>query len=155
MGFGLWYDKQGQPIDASEVERLQTQEGYKRVGGTVITSTVDPSQSLWISTVWLGLDHSWDPNGPPLIFETMIFEGSGQGEVIHRYPTQETAQAGHQSVVLEVMERLAPAASVEDSSGDGFFLDPTERRERLRQLAADAEELMREMTNGQDPEGVQ
>ena len=26
-----------------------------------------------ISTVWLGLDHNHSPNGPPLIFETMVF----------------------------------------------------------------------------------
>ena len=28
-----------------------------------------------ISTVFLGIDHSWGDKGPPVLFETMIFEG--------------------------------------------------------------------------------
>jgi len=28
-----------------------------------------------ISTVFLGIDHSWD-NGPPVLFETMVFGGN-------------------------------------------------------------------------------
>ncbi len=28
-----------------------------------------------ISTVFLGLDHNWGGNGPPILFETMIFGG--------------------------------------------------------------------------------
>lgn len=30
---------------------------------------------ILISTVFLGLDHSWNAGDPPMIFETMIFEG--------------------------------------------------------------------------------
>ena len=26
-----------------------------------------------VSTIFLGLDHQWSPGGPPLLFETMIF----------------------------------------------------------------------------------
>lgn len=28
---------------------------------------------IWVSTVWLGLDHNFGRSGPPLIFETMAF----------------------------------------------------------------------------------
>lgn len=55
--------------------------------------------SLWwggyVSTVWLGLDHSW-LGGPPLIFESMCFpEGRDQD----RYSTEEQAKAGHAAMV--------------------------------------------------------
>ena len=35
-----------------------------------------------ISTVWLGLNHQYF-NGPPLIFETMVFDPEGSGHDIY------------------------------------------------------------------------
>lgn len=28
-----------------------------------------------VSTVFLGLDHNWNPKGPPILWETMVFKG--------------------------------------------------------------------------------
>lgn len=42
-------------------------------GRHVAESTVGP---LWISTVFLGLDHNFGLRGPPLLFETMIFDSA-------------------------------------------------------------------------------
>ena len=47
-----------------------------------------------VSTVFLGLDHSFD-HGPPLLFETMIFGGAEDGYQ-DRYTTWTEAEAGHQ-----------------------------------------------------------
>ena len=54
-----------------------------------------------VSTVWLGLDHNWRPGGPPLIFETMIFEGEGFTEAgaMWRYSTSKQAIRGHMHAV--------------------------------------------------------
>lgn len=54
----------------------------------------------WISTVWLGLDHSFG-DGPPLIFETMVFPSNGDlsEEDMDRYSTREEALVGHQRMV--------------------------------------------------------
>ena len=46
-----------------------------------------------ISTVFLGLDHSFG-EGPPLIFETLVFGGSLDGEM-ERCTTWEQAEAQH------------------------------------------------------------
>src|SRR5262245_48085717 len=54
-----------------------------------------------ISTVFLGLDHSFG-QGPPMLFETMIFGGEYDQE-IERYSTWKEAEAGHRRWV----ERLA------------------------------------------------
>jgi hypothetical protein len=63
--------------------------------------------SARISTVFLGLDHNFGGEGPPLLFESMIFEGPedlNEREV--RYATWDEATAGHQELVQIVSERL-------------------------------------------------
>lgn len=46
-----------------------------------------------VSTVFLGLDHSWG-HGPPLLWETMIFGGE-HDDYQDRYSTYDDAVAGH------------------------------------------------------------
>lgn len=88
-----YYDKFGQPIeDVLDWGKLFEDWEYRRIGST----------RLWhgarVSTVWLGLDHSFG-DGPPLIFETMIF-GGGFGELdMDRYSTFADAVAGHEQMV--------------------------------------------------------
>lgn len=56
---------------------------------------------MWVSTVWLGLDHSFG-SGPPLIFETMVFDGLGGDSVNdeqERYSNEAEALAGHEQMV--------------------------------------------------------
>lgn len=54
---------------------------------------------FWVSTVWLGLDHSFLPNQLPLIFETMVFFRSDCGLEMNRYTTKRQALAGHKEMV--------------------------------------------------------
>lgn len=65
-----------------------------------------------VSTVALGLDHNWG-DGPPLIFETMVFGGARDGYQ-WRYHTEVEALAGHRRVVgrLAWPHRLAAALSI-------------------------------------------
>jgi hypothetical protein len=49
---------------------------------------------VWVSTVFLGIDHQWG-TGPPLLFETMIFGGE-HDEWQDRCSTWEEAEAMHQ-----------------------------------------------------------
>jgi hypothetical protein len=89
----LCYDKGGQPISIEEWSRLKfLVPGYFRVAET----DVGP---YWVSTVWLGFDHSF--GGPvPLIFETMVFgeDGTAMNDYTDRYPTEATAKEGHRQV---------------------------------------------------------
>jgi len=50
-----------------------------------------------VSTVFLGLDHSWG-DGPPLLFETMIF-GGPHDQYQERYSTRAEAIEGHARAV--------------------------------------------------------
>lgn len=52
-----------------------------------------------ISTVFLGLDHSFSDNCLPVLWETMIFLGGGFGGAdMNRYTSFKAAEAGHKAM---------------------------------------------------------
>lgn len=57
----------------------------------------DLPNDVSVSTVFLGLDHSFF-GGTPILFETMIFGGE-HDEYQERYATWEEAEAGHQRAI--------------------------------------------------------
>lgn len=66
----------------------------------------------FISTVFLGVDHRFFGDGPPIVFETMIFYPKGDdldwgGADQWRYATWDQALAGHDQAVAEAKARLA------------------------------------------------
>lgn len=71
--------------------------------------------NLRVSTVFLGLDHNFSLNGPPVLFETMIFPVDAKGEYIRgealdymeRYTTWELALEGHRRAVAYAKETLS------------------------------------------------
>jgi hypothetical protein len=82
-----YYDRRGNQITADAWPSYED----RRVARTDISEGVD------VSTVHLVLDHQYG-DGPPLIFETMIF-GGDHDQDCWRYSTEEQAQAGHDAVV--------------------------------------------------------
>ena len=50
-----------------------------------------------VSTVFLGIDHDWGSNGPPVLFETMVFGHAD--EIQQRYCTWDEAATGHAEMV--------------------------------------------------------
>lgn len=97
-----YYDRQGNIIDMETFARLHEDINYKRVLETTVGH-------LWVSTVWLGIDHGFVVDGEdrkPVIFETMVFNQRGDepwsDEICVRYCTEEDARRGHQEVVDSV-----------------------------------------------------
>jgi hypothetical protein len=99
-----YYDRQGNPLTMEEwVELLDRRDpDYERVAETTVGR-------LWVSTVWLGLDHNWSPPGEhhiPLIFETMIFPRWNRSDLyLDRYATEAQALAGHEVAVAWARKR--------------------------------------------------
>jgi hypothetical protein len=100
---GWWFDKEGKPINEIEVNRLLKDSNYKIIKQEWVTN------DIWVSTVWLGLNHSYIP-GKLLIFETMAFKKVKPKKIIgmvldkedidcERYATEEEAKAGHIKMV--------------------------------------------------------
>ena len=58
-----------------------------------------------ISTVFLGLDHSTDEGGEPMIFETMVFGGKHDG-LCQRYSTPGQARTGHYELYETIAKEL-------------------------------------------------
>lgn len=54
-----------------------------------------------VSTVFLGCDHNWSGEGPPVLFETMVFGGPLDEEQV-RYCTLAEARAGHSLLCAQV-----------------------------------------------------
>lgn len=116
-----YFDRQGRPIPAEEWIRLSSDPAYRRVA---LTS----GYCRRISTVWLGLNHQWG-DGPPLIFETMLFRESPSGDNLlndidcDRYSTEAEAVAGHEKMCQQhiwVLDRIVhkvfdPNAVVDDT----------------------------------------
>ena len=51
-----------------------------------------------VSTIFLGIDHRFGDDGPPMLWETMIF-GGPHNEYQERYSTKAEAEAGHRVAV--------------------------------------------------------
>jgi hypothetical protein len=56
-----------------------------------------------VSTVFLGLDHNFWGNGPPILWETLVFGGPLDGEM-DRYTSRADALRGHQAMCRRVSE---------------------------------------------------
>lgn len=57
-----------------------------------------------ISTIFLGLDHQFG-DGPPLLFETLVFGGPLDQEM-ERFSTWEEAKKGHKEMVKRVKKEI-------------------------------------------------
>ena len=61
------------------------------------------SGDVRVSTVFLGLDHSFSQTRLPLLWETLVFGGPLDGEM-YRYESRLQAMQGHQTMVEKVRE---------------------------------------------------
>jgi hypothetical protein len=86
----------------------------------------DQIGDVFVSTVFLGLDHNYSRQGPPVLWETMTFSGAfefagrkhKQSADMWRYTSRKDALRGHKRVVkwvkakqkdLQELERMATA----------------------------------------------
>ena len=59
-----------------------------------------------VSTIFLGLDHNWRLEGPPILWETMTFGGGIEQECERCAGSREQALAMHATVLAHVREAL-------------------------------------------------
>lgn len=71
---------------------------YRRIGWSRVGWGPNKKR---VSTVWLGLNHSYLPHGTPIIFESMVFLNNASGESAYqaRYTRREEAVSGHAQLV--------------------------------------------------------
>jgi hypothetical protein len=77
---------------------LETSKGERILGHTQVGR-------VFVSTVFLGLDHNLSGDGPPVLWETMVFgadEDPDWRRFQRRYSSQEAAIEGHRQAVDEL-----------------------------------------------------
>lgn len=101
----IYYARDGTPLeDVIAWGKLFENPEYKRVASTTL------KDGKWVSTVWLGMDYNMFGEGPPLIFETMVFSADKEYNLLFnrsfrheldcdRYSTEREALEGHAAMV--------------------------------------------------------
>ena len=87
----FWYNIEGEPIDLHEADDLIPDIEKRRVA-------VYDDGEYRVSTIHTVLDTALLDGGPPMIFETMVFDPDRE-RLFGRYPTKESALKGHQQAV--------------------------------------------------------
>lgn len=96
------FDRDGEPILTYErLTELMGDEDYRRIAQDDLL-TAD-GQIMWVSTVWIGMNHNFARTGAPIIFETMVFTPGMAGEYQERYTTASLAEAGHKAIVAQLI----------------------------------------------------
>lgn len=102
----LFYILDGQtPVVCYDIK--QWRKAFSNLDRRVARDDID---DIRISTVFLSLDYNFSLDGPPLLFETMVFVGD-DSEYCERYPTWDAAAAGHKRIVDAIRHQ-------EESAGD-------------------------------------
>jgi hypothetical protein len=81
---------------AVPADLMQWAEFFENTAGRTVALTM--VGKVRVSTVFLGIDHSFGSGRGPLLFETMIFGGK-HDQYQERYVTWEEAEAGHAEAV--------------------------------------------------------
>lgn len=102
-----YYDRDGIPITLEQFVSMRPDQSAIVVGSTSIMDGAALVRGYDVSTVWLGFDHRYGGEGPPLIFETLVFtddpEWSG---MCARYATEAEAREGHAKMVSMVAAQV-------------------------------------------------
>ena len=111
----IWYDFDHTPMSSCPPDSFWS-DPRRFVDSTIV-------DDVRISTVFLMLDQTLGREEPPILYETAIFWPVGpeaRSQVVWRYPTRESALAGHDQIVAGVREWVAEGRKVELLD----FLDP-------------------------------
>ena len=95
----MWYiEENGSPVPCDDLQRAS--EWLFGPGGgdrRRVRETKIKDDEIYVSTVFLGLDHSFG-GASPVLYETMIFGGQQDGYQ-RRYHFRDEAVAGHEEAV--------------------------------------------------------
>jgi hypothetical protein len=130
-------DENGQPVvcdDLLEWASWYESSEKRRIAGTHL----DGKDGVFISTVFLGLDHNFSPMSDPLtykpiLWETMIFGGK-HDQFQRRYTSRELAELGHAEACA-----MAQQGIDEDAAALRELMQQCEKENLLDGVAEDAE----------------
>ena len=83
-----------------ETNFLKWGQWFETADRTVALPQLDSGE--YVSTVFLAIDHAHGLSDTPILFETLVFGGEHEGDMM-RYTTWEAAERGHAQMVQRVM----------------------------------------------------
>jgi len=97
---GRWYilDAERHPVKCRDLMAWARWMEESRADDRTRVAHTEITTGEHVSTVFLGLDHRFGGEGPPILFETMVFGGPHDGEM-QRYATWDDAETGHKVLV--------------------------------------------------------
>lgn len=95
-----YFDKDGAPIDRDTYARLFEDAAYRQIANDELPA------GGFVSTVWLGIDHRFSSDGPPLIFETMAFGPRAEGQLIGEGLAQKRTSTVAEAQLAQVLAQL-------------------------------------------------
>lgn len=96
-------------LEAIAVDDQGLEEYAKRNGNPVKHIAFNYVGDVLISTIFLSANHQWNPDKPPLLYETEVFGGE-LDRMQTRYSTYGQAVIGHRAIVdLVLSQSLIPA----------------------------------------------
>jgi hypothetical protein len=108
MGGNYILDEQHEPqLEPDIAKWAQWFESADRI---VSRTTID--DDVYVSTVFLGIDHRFDDDGPPILWETMVF-GRPLDEECERYTSRMDALAGHAAMCQRVRATRTPETATD------------------------------------------
>ncbi len=96
MGMGKYILVDKKPVEVEDV--LEWGKFFEKIEERRVKNDKFLNDSITVSTIFIGIDHSFTDEGPPILFETMIF-GGVHSEYQDRYCTWEEAEVGHLKAV--------------------------------------------------------
>ena len=94
-----------------EEDMLAWAKWFEEAGESRRVARTEIGSVGFVSTVFLGLDHSFG-EGRPVLFETMSFIGDESEDYFDRYCTWDEAEAGHARIVRKALALIETTASM-------------------------------------------
>ena len=97
-------DADGNVCEATSLEEWGRFMADRDARLVAFTPTEEMNGVCYVSTVFLGIDHSFG-NDTPVLWETLVFGGPCDGDM-ERYTSREDALAGHEVMVQKTRARI-------------------------------------------------
>lgn len=107
-------DGNAEPVSAEQYEAFMVDERIKGRRRIVLGRTSGLPGGVEVSTVFLGINHNTSDQGPPLLWESIVFSANGTGGEQRRYSTQDEALRGHVELVQRAWEGAFMTQSVQE-----------------------------------------
>jgi hypothetical protein len=101
-----YFDPQGNEISLAQWQQLLEERHKDMSPESWWRKHTEISEELRVSTVWLGLNHNYFMEGPPLFWETMVF--GCENEYQWRYSSRQEAFDDHERIVRELRAGREP-----------------------------------------------